>query len=140
MSVAYDFAPCELISGELPDWSAPAVPGVADRLASVSVLHAPSERDTANGLRLTLRGQVVIGLVVAVLGGVLLWLASASAPASAGAGATPSSVTVQPGDTLWGIATRVAPQADPRAEVASLQKVNHLSGVDLVPGQVLRLG
>jgi LysM repeat protein len=47
-------------------------------------------------------------------------------------------VTVQPGDTLWKIATRVAPQRDPRAEVAALQQVNHLDSAGLVPGQVLR--
>jgi LysM repeat protein len=48
-------------------------------------------------------------------------------------------VTVQPGDTLWSIATRVAPQRDPRAEVAALQKRNHLADVALVPGQVLQI-
>ena len=50
----------------------------------------------------------------------------------------PATVTVQPGDTLWSIATRLAPQRDPRAEVADLQQLNHLGGGPLVPGQVLR--
>jgi LysM repeat protein len=48
-------------------------------------------------------------------------------------------VTVAPGDTLWSIAERVAPNTDPRAEVAALQKRNGLTGVDLVPGEVLRI-
>jgi LysM repeat protein len=48
-------------------------------------------------------------------------------------------VTVRPGDTLWGIASRVAPQRDPRAEIALLQRLNGLHDVALVPGQVLRL-
>ncbi len=50
----------------------------------------------------------------------------------------PDTVTVQSGDTLWSIAGRIAPQRDASAEVADLQRLNHLSGVALVPGQVLR--
>jgi LysM repeat protein len=46
---------------------------------------------------------------------------------------------VQPGDTLWSIASRLAPTRDPRAEVLDLQKINHLSGVDVFPGQVLHV-
>jgi LysM repeat protein len=46
-------------------------------------------------------------------------------------------VTVRSGDTLWSIASRVAPGADPRAEVATLQRLNHLRGTALTPGQVL---
>jgi LysM repeat protein len=49
-------------------------------------------------------------------------------------------VTVRAGDTLWSIATRLAPQRDPRAEVADLQRINSLRGGALVPGQVLRTG
>jgi LysM repeat protein len=45
---------------------------------------------------------------------------------------------VQSGDTLWSIASRVAPGRDPRDEVARLQRLNHLDGVDLAAGQVLR--
>jgi hypothetical protein len=39
---------------------------------------------------------------------------------------------------LWSIATQVAPSRDPRAEVAELQRVNHLDGVELAAGQLLR--
>ena len=42
------------------------------------------------------------------------------------------------GDSLWSIAARIAPQRDPRAEVADLQRVNHLASTDLTPGQILR--
>jgi nucleoid-associated protein YgaU len=47
---------------------------------------------------------------------------------------------VEPGDTLWGIATRVAgPRADPRPVVDRLIAANHLSDPDVSPGTVLRL-
>jgi LysM repeat protein len=66
-------------------------------------------------------------------------LAALSAPAPAAPAApAPAVVTVHPGDTLWSIAGRVAPGADPRAEVADLQRRNGLSGAALRPGQLLR--
>lgn len=110
------------------------------RSGTVSVLHAPSTPAQSAPLRLTRRGIVVVAAAVAVLGAALVWLASASAPAASpspvGGAAT---VTVQSGDTLWSIATRVAPQRDPRAEVSALQRLNHLDSVALVPGQQLRV-
>ncbi len=111
----------------------------AGRLASVTVLHPPGERAAATPLRLTRRGAGLLGCAAALLAGLLLWLAHASAPQPAGARQpVPATVTVGSGDSLWSIATRAAPDRDPRAEVAELQRLNHLTGVVLVPGQVLR--
>jgi LysM repeat protein len=90
-------------------------------------------------MRLTRRGVLVLALAVALAAVGLVWLAWLSAPAAgAHPPATPASVTVQSGDTLWSIATRVAPGRDPRDEVARLQRLNHLDGADLAAGQVLR--
>jgi LysM repeat protein len=45
---------------------------------------------------------------------------------------------VKPGDTLWGIATRVqGPAADPRPEVDRLIAANDIVGAALFPGQRL---
>ena len=47
---------------------------------------------------------------------------------------------VQPGDTLWAIATRtVGPGADPRPLVDALIAANHLTDATVSPGMVLRL-
>jgi hypothetical protein len=143
MSVAAEFAPDLYGPGaSVPDRPRlVAVPAGAQpraRLATVTVLHAPARPD-APGVRLTRRGVVVLALAVVALGIGLVWLARASAPAPAPVTKVPRVVTVAPGDTLWSIASRVAPDADPRAEVAALQERNQLSGVDLVPGQVLVL-
>ncbi|HEY7046005.1 MAG TPA: LysM peptidoglycan-binding domain-containing protein [Jatrophihabitantaceae bacterium] len=94
---------------------------------------------TAAPLRLTRRGYVVLGLVAAALTAGLLGLAHASAPTPHATGSAAAAVTVQDGDTLWSIASRIAPQRDPRTVVADLQRINHLSGPDLRPGQVLRI-
>jgi nucleoid-associated protein YgaU len=46
---------------------------------------------------------------------------------------------VRGGDTLWSIAGRVAPDADPRAVVDALVRANHLRDAAISPGQTLRV-
>jgi hypothetical protein len=135
MSVATEFAP----SVAIPDRAGVVAPVAAPtRLATVTVL-GPVRPETPP-LRLTRRGVVALALLVGLVGLTLVWLARLSAPASSGpATVAPQVVSVAPGDTLWSIASRVAPGVDPRDEVARLQRVNHLDGVDLVPGQQLRV-
>jgi LysM repeat protein len=137
MSAATEFAPAVYI----PPQARTHRP--AEQLATVTALYQPSEVSIAAPLRLTRRGVVALAGVVAVLAAALVLLAWLSAPGSAAAGsaagrAVPATITVQPGDTLWGIATSLAPQRDPRAEVAELQQLNSLGSGSLVPGQVLR--
>jgi Tfp pilus assembly protein FimV len=104
----------------------------------VTVLRPPAP--VSAPVRLTRRGVVVLALAVAALGLALVWAAALSAPSSAAAPAGgPSVVTVHPGDTLWSIASRVAPQRSPAAEVATLQQLNHLGSAELVPGQRLHV-
>jgi nucleoid-associated protein YgaU len=135
MTVAPEFAP--LVS--VPERARPFVPEAPARLASVTVLHPPRTVAATPPLRLTRRGVLAIAAAVATLGGLLVWLAALSAPERGAAPAAPQAVTVRVGDTLWSIATRVAPDRDPVAEVAALQRRNHLVGADLAPGQVLRI-
>jgi nucleoid-associated protein YgaU len=136
MSVATELAP----TVSIPDRARPFVPGAPpERLATVTALRPPRDAAGLAPVRLTRRGVVVLTLIVLALGAGLVWLATAAAPEAATPPTAPHAVTVQAGDTLWSIASRVAPQRDPRAEVAALQKRNHLSGVELVPGQVLQI-
>src|SRR5437773_331928 len=90
-----------------------------EQWASVTVLRPPVDPGSS-AVRLTRRGIVVLAVAVLALGVALIWLAKLSAPQPAAAPPAPHSVTVQPGDTLWSIASRVAPDRDPRAEVAAL--------------------
>lgn len=99
-------------------------------------------------LRLTRRGRVaaVLGLVLlaslvsALVFALALGPASgrSAAPAPTGAAAG-STVVVQPGDTLWAIASRVAPKADPRVTVQQIIDRNGLAGASVQAGQVLVL-
>jgi hypothetical protein len=137
MSAAPKLAP----SVHIPPRALAHLPGAPERpLASVTVLCPPRELADGGPLRLTRRGLVVVTAAVLTLGAALVWLAALSAP-SAGAGPAPgpARVTVHSGDTLWSIATRVAPQRDPRAEIGELRRLNRLAGARLTPGQVLRV-
>lgn len=132
-------------------WAADLAPSVEEsdgcrypeRRATVTVLRRPSARAVAAPVRLTRRGVVVLGVAVAVLASAMIGVAWLSAPGSAsGSVSAPATatVTVRSGDSLWSIAQRIAPAVDPRAEVATLQQVNHIGGSALLPGQVLRTG
>ena len=132
MSVATEFAPVF----DIPQRARAERP-----LASVTQLYQPSTRSVSAPLRLTRRGVVVLGGLVGLLAAALVGLAWASAPAlSAGSstGTAPAIVSVQQGDSLWSIAARVAPQVDPRVEIERLQQLNHLAGVQLQSGQLVR--
>jgi nucleoid-associated protein YgaU len=98
-------------------------------------------------IRLTRRGRIVVGTLIGI--GVaalaaLIWLAvagqaQASGNARAGrptAGAV-TRVVVKPGQTLWGIAAKVDPGADPRVVIPQIVELNSLSSTAVGVGQVL---
>jgi Tfp pilus assembly protein FimV len=114
------------------------VPGVSRPDAPVLHLHPPSTAPFATPIRLTRRGVVVVSAAVGLVCAALVLLAWHSAPAPARQAPVPATVTVRGGDTLWAIASRVAPDRDPRQEVARLRQLNGLDDVELAVGQVLR--
>jgi LysM domain len=72
---------------------------------------------------------ILLSLAALVLWGVV---------ARASHGAKPTTVVVvRAHDTLWTIATRVAPGSDPRDAVWRIRQLNHLEGATIVPGQKL---
>lgn len=103
----------------------------------------------AGQLRLTRRGRTVVAalaIVVAtsVVTAMLFWLGAtggaqaASHGAGTGAGHRGlSQVVVQPGQTLWSIARRAEPAADPRGIVQQIIEVNALGSPTIQAGQLL---
>lgn len=109
----------------------------------MTAISIPAPRTTR--LRLTTRGRrilaalaalpAVIALSLAVISGGTA-LASRDDGAPSGAFAT---LTVSAGESLWSIAERVAPAADPRDVVDAIVRLNALDGVTVSAGQQLSL-
>jgi LysM repeat protein len=90
--------------------------------------------------RLTARGRVVAVLLLVVAVFLLVSLGSRGASSAAGTSPTQAAtayITVQPGETLWQIAQRVAPQMDVRDAVDRLRQLNGLSTTTVQAGQRL---
>ena len=76
----------------------------------------------------------------AVLAGAVLALSLGLAKvAEGGAQGGYATVTVEPGDTLWAIASDRYPGSDVRAKVWQIEQVNHLSGKALQPGEMIEV-
>jgi LysM domain len=106
---------------------------------------APARRGQA--VRLTRRGcRVIVGFAAAVALAVVaaLWLAAATGAQAANHGVAPgavyksmTAVVVQPGQTLWSIALRAEPAADPRVVISQIMEFNALSNDVVAPGERL---
>jgi LysM repeat protein len=98
----------------------------------------PSRPSARDAVRLTARGRLVVAVLLAVLAVVTLFAVTGPAGATAsGSGAVAERVTVRPGETLWQIARRDAPAADPRATIARIQEMNALESSAVQAGRVL---
>ncbi len=112
--------------------------------ATPRTVHRPAASRSAGdrSVRLTRRGRWLL-IVLSLAAGVALGALLNSWAGAAGQGslrlAGESSVVVQPGDSLWSIATVVAGTDDVRTVVDRIQQLNHLHGTAVRPGQVLQL-
>ncbi len=94
-------------------------------------------------MRLTRRGRIVVGTLVAlpiVVGAYFIGLGSSSAGAdSVQSTVSFETITVMPGDTLWSIAQKIAPNADAQAVIAGIEALNQLESLTVQPGQKLAI-
>jgi LysM repeat protein len=98
----------------------------------------------ATRLRVTTRGRRVLlvlasvplaaGIAFGVLSG-----GSALASNEATSTATFETITVVPGDSLWSIASKVAPNEDPRVVIDEISDLNMLAGSTLQVGDELAI-
>jgi hypothetical protein len=119
---------------------APARPGPA-RPAS-----APARRPAPGPVRLTRRGRLVAGALIVVAAAAAALLLSlllgggalAASHGSPGAGYQGlRQVVVQPGETLWSLAARADPSADPRTVIPQIMSANSLTSSTIYPGEQL---
>jgi predicted Zn-dependent protease len=96
---------------------------------------------TKGSLRLTRRGRVVAVLAFLALAFAVMTTMSGWASASLSGGDTEPVrvVTVQPGDTLYGIAGEVAEDGEVREMVHRIQRLNSLPGASIEEGQKLAI-
>lgn len=100
-----------------------------------SVRPAGVGAQTAGALRLTRRGRLMVFLTCLVAACAALLVVAGTAIGS-GEPVPTQVVTVQPGDTLWGIAAEVAPGEDPRDVILQIRELNTV-GVSLQVGDKL---
>jgi hypothetical protein len=94
--------------------------------------------------RRALVAALVVGLVLvmaqagAALGGSSLATSGRSTTSSPAASSSLRQTVVRPGDSLWSVAGRLAPGADPRPVVDALSEAR--DGAPLVPGETVEWG
>jgi LysM domain len=91
-------------------------------------------------LRLTRRGRLLLTLFGALLASVLFGVGHLpSTQASDRPSTLPptTTVVVQPGQTLWEIAVRLAPDQDPRGVVSTIEELNGMTTASVRAGQSL---
>jgi LysM repeat protein len=96
-------------------------------------------RSRGSGVRLTRRGRFVLFALLLLLTGLVAVLAAASTGEAAAPAGPNATVVVQPGDTLWSIASRYAPGPDPFGTIERIRELNGLDGYTVHAGQRLQL-
>jgi LysM repeat protein len=94
-------------------------------------------------MRLTRRGRIIVGTLIALPVVVGAYFMGVGAP-SAGADSVATSnsfeyVTVMPGDTLWAIAGNLADGGDTQAVISAIVELNQLDSMTVQPGQKLAI-
>jgi hypothetical protein len=94
---------------------------------------------TRSALRLTRRGRVVVllALVTLLLAAFSLGRQGSEAAPKGAPTAQLAQTVVQPGESLWAVARRVAPGHDPRAVIDQIADLNGLQTSELRAGQLL---
>jgi hypothetical protein len=107
---------------------------------------AGRRREQPAPIRLTRRGRVAVGVLVAIGAALaaLLWLAiggqaeaSSHLPRSGSPDRGMFRVVVRPGQTLWSIAVHADPSADPRVIIGEIVSDNELANTGIQVGQTL---
>src|SRR5215831_6978818 len=124
--------------------AAPGRPAAAGRAIAAGRAAAPGRAAARTPVRLTRRGRLVVTAAAVLVAGAvsmtLAGVAQATGHPAATAGHARDGVTkvlVRPGQNLWSLAERYAPDADTRLVVQEILQLNSMSTDQVQPGQVL---
>ncbi|MEJ6489498.1 hypothetical protein PQI23_07175 [Leucobacter sp. USCH14] len=113
------------------------------RAAAVLGQQVQGSSDVSGKLRLTRRGRIVLGAFLTVLAaGALALFASLAAPEAMASGEGPNGeqfeyVVVQPGSSLWSLASDLDPTADPRDLITEIVQLNQLEDSSVQAGEAI---
>lgn len=114
----------------------PARPIRSSRIRSSRIRSSQIQGRPRRPLRLTRRGRLaLLALLMVACGGLFLVLSGVGAAGTRTGSVPVRYVSVESGDTLWGIAGRVAPGVDRRETVRRIVELNALPGALLDAGQ-----
>lgn len=113
---------------------------VSHSRTEVSAEMLPVASGARGRLRLTRRGRAVFGtlatlLVIGVLAVVATFSGARAVASAESSSAEFGYVIVQPGDSLWQVASSIDPNSDPRDLVAEIVRLNQLDGSGVLAGQ-----
>jgi hypothetical protein len=138
---------CENLSGIEKENEMSAVPFGAAPFSAAPYQPAPFRTvagdltGARSHLRMTRRGRTVLLTVFAaplVIAALVVGIGAGSATATSSSSPL-ATITVVGGETLWGVARQIAPNADPRDVVADIISVNRLNSADIYPGEQLSI-
>lgn len=102
-----------------------------------------TSKNTTQHVRLTTRGRtlVLLALVALLFGTFSFGRANSQAAPAVEAPVVPAvqQTVIQPGESLWTVARRIAPDNDPRAVIAQIRQLNDMAGSQVQAGQHLLL-
>jgi hypothetical protein len=113
---------------------------------SSSCARRPGGTQPAAPIRLTRRGRIVLAALAVVLATVVITVigmaaaggAQATGHGKAGAGYQGMrQIVVRPGQTLWSIAAKAEPAADPRLVIAQIMTANSLTSTVVQAGELI---
>ena len=108
---------------------------------SLAPVFTPSTVQLRSAVRLTRRGRLVVFLtsLLLVLAVAFVLAGGAVGTDEAGRQIPTEIVQVEPGDTLWGIASDIATDGDVRSMMTQIERLNALETAGLQAGQKLRV-
>ena len=111
-----------------------------DVTASGSIARHPAGKaksGSSTPVQLTVRGRRVVALIAMIPIVALMVVFGGKVAQANSAAPAMTTVVVQPGQSLWDVASTVDPSSDPRAVILEIEQLNGLENAHIAAGQQL---